>query len=695
MEKKLGARIACFLRLLEETQFGAVPEESPYTESLLSLEIKEYFQALAEREALAGEEADQDSLLYRACCIFGLDEFEKMCLGFSVLGEMNPYFEKFYIYMNNDWNSGYLTFDTAIRLYTMELGTRPEFYRYFEEDNKLASYFFHILKPEGKSRVRWGFCCRSAFFSFLISGLPSAGTDGGAAEWFLKQEPEAAESMGKPEIQEPEAAEILGMPVFQKLELIIGRKESAFLYGLEPEEELALLREYGGQKRRPVCFLNICRIAAAEKNEAAAESRRNAAFDVLMQAVCQGACVCVYFLERKLIEDEDNRQFVSWLAALFQKHDISLLILGDDGCWDCINPGIWEIKIEKWEVEADTAAWKRLAAQYPVSEGISLDFFANTYGFTVRETEQVLLRAEKTRILQKADSISQRILKESCISRTGNEGNHLVTVVDAAYGFDDLVLPRQQLELLHAACNRVRYKARVYGKWGFGEKIAYGKGVSMVFSGPPGTGKSMSAQVVADTLGTALYRVDLAAVVSKYIGETEKNLQSVFEAAKKGHGVLFFDEADVLFSRRTEVKDSHDKHSNMESAYLLQKMEEYEGVVILATNYIQNIDEAFKRRIRFFIEFPLPDEQCRLQLWEKAFPKQAELAEALDYAFLAKQFELSGSSIKNIALQAAFFAAEEEKGVGMEHIVRALLAEARKEGRRISREELREYGIYY
>ncbi|MDE6759727.1 MAG: ATP-binding protein [Lachnospiraceae bacterium] len=217
----------------------------------------------------------------------------------------------------------------------------------------------------------------------------------------------------------------------------------------------------------------------------------------------------------------------------------------------------------------------------------------------------------------------------------------------------------------------------------------------MIFSGPPGTGKTMSAGITADFLGTTLYRVDLAAVVSKYIGETEKNLNAVFEAVKKGQGVLFFDEADVLFNKRVEVQNSNDRHSNMEAAYLLQKMEEYEGVVILATNYIQNIDEAFKRRIQFLIEFPFPDEDCRKRIWETVFPEQIRFDEIPDYNFLAKQFELSGSYIKNIALQAAFFAADAGKGICMEHIIKALLLEIRKTGKRISREDLKEYHMYY
>ena len=709
LEKEYGTQIACFLKMLEETQEAAFMEESPYTESLLSLEIKEYFTACAGGQTIPEEEAGAGRVLQRICRIFDLDDFEKMCLELCVLGEINPYFEKFFIYMNNDWNAGYLTFGTAVSLYTMSRETHVEYYRYFEKEGKLASCFLDIIKPEGKSRVRWGFCCRSAFFSFILSEQPSAGVYEGAAEWLPGQEEGAAEQRSRREqsaAQELEPSEsqdtkqqISGyvlkasLPIIQKLDRVLEIGASAFLCGLQKEEGLALLKQYMRQRKQPVCFLDIQMLAAEEQK--GREEGRNLSLDILMQAVYHKAFLCVFFLDEKFAEKEENRRFADWLKELMEEHALSFLFLGGRGCMEWSSSKLWEISIGREELAADAGMWKQLAAGYPLEEEVCFEFYANNYGFTQYEVTQALMRAERSRILQNRRKISQRDLKESCISQAKYKGNHLVTVINAAYSFEDLVLPEQQMKQLKAACNRIRYKARVFEAWGYGEKLAYGRGVSMVFSGPPGTGKSMSAQAAANTLGTALYRVDLSAVVSKYIGETEKNLHTVFEIAGKGHGVLFFDEADVLFTKRTEVKDSHDKHSNMEAAYLLQKMEEYEGVVILATNYMQNMDEAFKRRISFWIEFPLPDEACRLRLWKKAFPRQVEFDQEPDYAFLAKQFELSGSHIKNIALQAAFFAAEENRAVGMEQIIHALLAEAKKEGRRISREALWQYEIYH
>lgn len=200
----------------------------------------------------------------------------------------------------------------------------------------------------------------------------------------------------------------------------------------------------------------------------------------------------------------------------------------------------------------------------------------------------------------------------------------------------------------------------------------------------------MGAQVIANQLSMELYKVDLSSVMSKYIGETEKNLGNIFDEVKKSRSILFFDEADALFGKRTEVKDSHDKYANAETAYLLQKIEEYQGIVVLATNYMQNFDEAFKRRIKFIIEFPFPLAEYRRKMWEQIFPQQTPMEE-LDYEYLAENFELSGSSIKNIAVAGAFLAASEGNPVGMRHILPALRDEMIKSGKSMPPESFGEY----
>jgi SpoVK/Ycf46/Vps4 family AAA+-type ATPase len=201
----------------------------------------------------------------------------------------------------------------------------------------------------------------------------------------------------------------------------------------------------------------------------------------------------------------------------------------------------------------------------------------------------------------------------------------------------------------------------------------------------------MAAEIIAAELGLDLYRIDLAQVVSKYIGETEKNLSRVFAAAENANAILFFDEADALFGKRSEVRDAHDRYANIEIAYLLQKMEEYDGVAILATNLSQNMDEAFTRRLQYVVEFPLPTAEDRAAIWRGLFPPQAPLADDVDFGFLAAQFELTGGHIKNCVLAAAFLAAEEEAAIGMAHLLQGVVRELGKLGRPITRASFAEH----
>ncbi|CAG1003734.1 ATP-dependent zinc metalloprotease FtsH [Myxococcaceae bacterium] len=248
-------------------------------------------------------------------------------------------------------------------------------------------------------------------------------------------------------------------------------------------------------------------------------------------------------------------------------------------------------------------------------------------------------------------------------------------------GWSDLVLPEEHLTQLREIANAVKYRHLVYGEWGFDRKLTLGKGLNILFSGPSGTGKTLSAEVLAGELGFDLYQIDLATVVSKYIGETEKNLDRIFREARDSNAILFFDEADALFGKRSEVKDAHDRYANIETAYLLQKMEEYEGIVILATNLRKNMDEAFVRRIHAALDFPFPEEEHRLLIWQGMFPSEAPLGADVDFALLARKFKLAGGHIKNIALHAAFLAAEEGVPIGMPQLTRAIKREYQKMGK--------------
>jgi hypothetical protein len=264
-------------------------------------------------------------------------------------------------------------------------------------------------------------------------------------------------------------------------------------------------------------------------------------------------------------------------------------------------------------------------------------------------------------------------LWDACRNQTRSRMDDLAQRLEPGAGWGDLVLPARQLATLREIAVHVRQRAKVYGAWGFDRGGARGLGISALFAGPSGTGKTMAAEVLANELALDLYRVDLSRVVSKYIGETEKNLRRIFDAAESGSAILLFDEADALFGKRSEVKDSHDRYANVEISYLLQRMECYRGLAILTTNMKSALDPAFLRRIRFAVHFPFPDEAHRALIWSRIFPAATPTTD-LDDAKLAR-LHVSGGNIRSIAVNAAFLAAEDGGRVTMRHVLRAAQTE--------------------
>jgi AAA+ superfamily predicted ATPase len=250
----------------------------------------------------------------------------------------------------------------------------------------------------------------------------------------------------------------------------------------------------------------------------------------------------------------------------------------------------------------------------------------------------------------------------------------------------DIVLPAAQLHILQTIAQHLRQRTRVYDDWGFAEQSSRGLGLSALFSGPSGTGKTLAAEILANELRLDLFRIDLSAVVSKYIGETEKNLRRVFDAAEEGGAVLLFDEADALFGKRSEVKDSHDRYANVEISYLLQRMEAYRGLAILTTNMKEALDPAFLRRLRFIVQFPFPDQVQRAEIWRRIFPAKAP-TDALEIDKLAR-LSISGGNIRSIALNAAFAAADADGPVRMNHLLGAIRLEYEKLEKPLTEAEL-------
>jgi ATP-dependent 26S proteasome regulatory subunit len=340
-----------------------------------------------------------------------------------------------------------------------------------------------------------------------------------------------------------------------------------------------------------------------------------------------------------------------------------------------LSPATFDERLQKWQTV--------MQGEAAPSPDINLGEIANKFKLT---GSQIALAAAAAANLAKwRDPEHGRItsldLYTACRRQSGQTLNALAQKVHPNYAWADIILPKDQMEQLKEICRYSEYYHTVYEAWGFGRKLSLGKGLKVLFAGPSGTGKTMAAEVIAGELKIDLYKIDLSTIVSKYIGETEKNLDKIFHEGQTSNAILFFDEADALFGKRSEVRDAHDRYANIETAYLLQKMDEYEGTLILATNLRKNMDEAFARRMHFSLEFSLPEEADRQRLWRQVFPAESPLDPEIDFEFLAHQFKISGGNIKNIALGSAFLAAANGGQINMASIIKATKREFQKMGR--------------
>jgi SpoVK/Ycf46/Vps4 family AAA+-type ATPase len=344
---------------------------------------------------------------------------------------------------------------------------------------------------------------------------------------------------------------------------------------------------------------------------------------------------------------------------------------------------------------ARIAAWTESLA---LTIGAADDTLAETLGGRFRlcadQIRDAALTARRLAVSRGADGASAVPEPADFFAAARAQCNHelasVASRVEPSATWSDIVLPSDSVAQLQELCARVAFSHRVLEEWGFDRRLSHGKGIAALFSGPSGTGKTMAAEVIANELGLDLYRVEIPSIVSKWIGETEKNLDKVFRLAE--NAILFFDEADALFGKRSDVRDAHDRYANVEISYLLQRMETFEGLAILATNVRHHLDEAFLRRLTFVVQFPFPDDAQRQAIWERIWPAQTPLAADLDFPRIARMFRLSGGNVKNVALAAAFGAAARGEAVGLDDVVHAVRREYQKLGKNLAEDELAQAG---
>jgi hypothetical protein len=668
----------------------------------------------AEVDALLGDAAGDDDQppddapspalprLDRLVALFALDPFERDVLLLLLAPELDARYERLYGYLQDDVSRRRPTVDLTLRL----LGTNGE-------------------EPAAQ---RWKLGPSGRLFAAGLVGLAEDGAerlpllsrplrlDERVAEYLVGSDHLDPRVASYAELVPPRAQPDLGVPFaletiegFGRL-LEIAREGDApsvvdsYVTSTDPlsadparADPLVYLHGATGAARRVVTIAAAARTGwttlIVDLPELLAAPRAAQLLTlVAREALLQSAVLVVDGFDRLQGEDPEVAAVRAAARALLSKHPGPIALLGESH-WE---PATWlrgraalRVELPMIPLSARVELWRRrLDGVLPAEE---LTELAARFRLDEAQLRAVEGSARLRASWRGDDEIAPGDVRVAAraIATPSLEG--LARRIEPRYDWDDIVLTVDGLAQLRELCARARHAVTVLDRWGFGRKHARRAGLTALFAGPPGTGKTMAAEIIAANLSLALYRIDLSSVVSKYIGETEKNLERIFRAADRGDAVLLFDEADALFGKRSETRDAHDRYANVEIAYLLQRLETYDGVAVLTTNLRGNLDEAFVRRIDFALEFPLPEEAERLKIWRLALPDQAPLAEDVDLPFLARKFRLSGGHIRNITLTAAFLAADDAGVIGMKHLVRATRREYQKIGKLVAESDFERY----
>jgi SpoVK/Ycf46/Vps4 family AAA+-type ATPase len=400
------------------------------------------------------------------------------------------------------------------------------------------------------------------------------------------------------------------------------------------------------------------------------------------EALLRGAVLYIGPLKGDILNDS-ARELAKRVAAY-----PSLLILGVDA----MSPPRVRVDHSMQEIELSIPSepmrlrlWEEAMPQAARGPDLQLSSTARAFHLTPGEILDTAREAMELAQINKSGTVSHDELRNGIDRRLRNELGEMARRIHVSASWDDLVLPQDDMDRIKEFIGRSKFAHRVYQDWGFGQRLGYGKGMIALFSGPPGTGKTMLAGIISKELDLDVYQVDLAQVVSKWVGETEKQLGRVFDQAERAHAVLLFDEADSLFAKRTEVKSSNDRYGNLAVNYLLQRLEQYSGVVVMTTNKEASLDEALQRRLSLHLHLEIPEPPERERLWRSMLPSKAPSARNINFKALAKEYEISGGYIKNISLRAAFLAAESMTPIHMGLLRRAAALELEDMGRLVSR----------
>ena len=618
---------------------------------------------------------------------FSLSSVEQDILVLAVAPEMDLKYEALLAYLNNDVTRKWPTFDLAIRVCAATEEKRLEVRQCLQPQGNLFSsgLLQPIASTEGRSWLATGFSV-APIVTHYLSGTPSLDSRltpfveerNSGVEW--DRLPLSSDLLNKlrhlPNLFTNSSSE-------GPIVILSGRKGSG--RGLAAGavcQELGLSLLCVDLEGLRACGENACRLSQA----ILLQQRLQAAGLLLTRCEALSDKEGKPFPEShallKILTRARGPIFVSCYSAVALRELLSdqrTISFHFDDLQYATRLELWEGALALVNAEITQVDLEALADRFALTAGQIAAAVSSAI-----DTEAIATRG-------KGDSINGEALFAAARVQSDQSLGSLAVKVKMIHTWGDLVLPPTTLQRIREITAAIQHRHVVYSDWGFEKRIVAGKGLKVLLSGASGTGKTMTASVVARELGLDLYKIDLSSLVSKYIGETEKNLDRIFRAAQSSNAVLFFDEADALFGKRSEVKDAHDRYANIEVAYLLQKIEEYDGVVILASNLSKNIDEAFSRRMHYVVEFPLPDESHREKLWRGMFPPEVPLGEDVNFQFLARQFQLAGGDIRNVALDAAFLAAQDGKIITMKQLVMAMSRQMMKHGRIPSPIDFKQY----
>ena len=616
--------------------------------------------------------------------LFGLSGFERQVVVICLAAEIDLKYERLFAYLQDDVTKKRPTVDLVMRLLCSNVEARLATRRSFEPTAPLIAWQIVTMHDDPNTR-RPVLPARYLKLDDRITGFLLGSDTVDARLLPLQADPPDHDEALTPEIR---SRLLLWGPSLRD----DGSSPVILFHGRYGTGKRAATRALAQALAQPLLLLNASDLPSAQ-DSALEQTLRLAEREARLRNAILGWDDAGPFLNPAAGAEVEHRVFVHALG-----HSSTLTVLLAEKAWEPARE-LSARPFLRLEMPEPTYAERRHMWAASLDGGgqelgdLELSSLSGRFRLTAGQIRDAVSRARTLAWSRDPGNghIEAQDIDAACRTQAQHRLGAMARKLEPRYAWEDIVLPRPQLAALRLICTTIRQRPVVYGDWGFDRKLSLGKGLIALFAGPSGTGKTMAAEIIAHELGLDVYKIDLSAVVSKYIGETEKNLERIFGEAQDTDAILFFDEADALFGKRSEVKDAHDRYANIEIAYLLQRTEEYNGLVILASNIKKNMDEAFIRRLHFTVDFPFPEEAERIEIWRRTFPAEAPRGDDIDLAFLARKFKITGGSIRNIILTAAFLAAEERQPIAMRQLVRAAGYEFQKMGKLVVEVDFEQY----